>query len=132
MQRINQALLIFGLLGVLFFTGCVERHLTIDTGPSSALVILNDEEIGTSPVTVSFSWYGDYNIRISKEGYETLKTHRKLAGPWYDYFPFDFFAQVLNSKRIVDSYQWHFDLEKLQLPEREELIKQANALKDQM
>ena len=132
MQRTNQALLIFGLLGVLFFTGCVERHLTIDTSPSSALVILNDEEIGVSPVTVSFSWYGDYNIRISKEGYETLKTHRKLAGPWYDYFPFDFFAQVLNSKRIVDSYQWHFDLEKLQLPEREELIKQANALKDQM
>ena len=70
----------------LIVSGCLERQLTIKTNPAAALVELNDEEIGVSPVTVNFNWYGDYNVRISKEGYETLKTHRRLKGPWYDQF----------------------------------------------
>ena len=94
--------------------------------------MLNDEEIGQSPVTVSFNWYGDYSIRLTRQGYETLKTHRKLEGPWYDHFPFDFFAQVLNPKRIVDSYEWTFELEELKAADREQLIKDAKLLKQQL
>jgi hypothetical protein len=120
------------LIAGLLIGGCVERQLTINTEPRGALVTLNDEEIGTSPVTVSFNWYGDYNVRISKEGYETLKTHRKLKRPWYDKFPFDFFAQILNPKRIVDSYEWTFTLAPKQYPTREELIQNAEKLKKQL
>ena len=116
----------------LLLAGCVERQLTINTEPQGALVLLNDEEIGTSPVTVSFEWYGDYAVRINKAGYETLKTHRKLGAPWYDAFPFDFFAQVLNPKRIVDEYEWTFELETKQQIGREELIKNAQELKEQL
>ena len=120
------------LIVILFLAGCVERQLTINTQPQGALVALNDEEIGTSPVTVSFNWYGDYNVRISKEGFETLKTHRELKGPWYDKFPFDFFAQILSPKRIVDSYEWTFELSPKQYPSREKLIKDAEELKKQL
>ncbi len=120
------------LLTLIFLTGCVERQLTINTNPQGAVIVLNDEEIGTSPVTVSFNWYGHYNVRISKEGYQTLKTHRKLKGPWYDKFPFDFFAQVLNPKQIKDTYEWTFDLEPYKAPEKEELIQQAKDLKKQL
>jgi len=120
------------LITILILTGCVERRLTINTEPQGAVVFLNDEEIGVSPVTVSFEWYGDYNVRISKEGYQTLKTHRKPARPWYDSFPFDFFAGVLNPKRIVDTYEWTFELAPLQQPTREELIEKAQALKGQL
>ena len=125
---LSVAVLIVGL----FLAGCVERQLTINTQPQEALVVLNDEEIGTSPVTVSFNWYGDYDVRITKEGYQTLKTHRKLESPWYDNFPFDFFAQILNPQRMVDSYEWSFELpEKVQVS-REELIGDSQELKAQM
>ena len=117
---------------ILLASGCVERQLTINTQPQGALVSLNDEEIGVSPVSVSFNWYGDYNVHVSKEGYETLKTHRKLKGPWYDAFPFDFFAQVLNPNRIVDSYEWTFDLSEKQTPTREELVSDAEKLQKQL
>jgi hypothetical protein len=110
-------------------SGCVERRLTINTEPQGALVLLNDEEIGTSPVTTSFQWYGDYNVLIRKEGYETLKTHRELEGPWYDSFPFDFFAQIIRPKRIVDSYEWTFALEEKKQISREQLIQNAQELK---
>jgi hypothetical protein len=125
-------LLVVGLAAILTVSGCVERRLTINTKPQGALVTLNDEEIGISPVTVSFNWYGDYDVRISKEGFETLKTHRKLKGPWYDNFPFDFFANCLNPKRIVDSYEWTFELKEKQELERQQLIEDARQLKQQL
>jgi hypothetical protein len=125
-------LLAGGLIATLLLAGCVERQLTINTVPQGALVSLNDEEIGRTPVTVSFNWYGDYDVRISKAGFETLKTHRKLEAPWYDAFPFDFFAQILNPDRIVDSYEWTFELAPQKLPTREELISSAEKLEKQL
>jgi len=119
--------LIFAVLAVLIvaLTGCVERRLTINTNPPGGLVTLNDEEIGVSPVTVPFSWYGDYNVRLVKEGYETLNTHKMLKAPLHDAFPFDFFAEILWPGRIIDEYEWTFDLEPYQKPDRDKLIKQA-------
>jgi hypothetical protein len=126
------SLLLAVLAAGLLLGGCVERKLTINTEPQGAVVVLNDEEIGTSPVTVSFEWYGDYDVRITKEGFETLKTHRNLKAPLRDYFPFDFFAQILNPKRIVDSYEWTFTLAPQKQPDRDELIQNAQSLKEQL
>ena len=124
------------LLSLLIITclasGCVERKLTIRTTPDNALVTLNDEEIGMSPVTVSFQWYADYRVRVTKAGYNTLETHRELKAPWYDHFPFDFVAQVLTPKRIVDEHEWSFDLTPAEPADRDAVIQQAQALQLEM
>ena len=130
-KRVLRLLVVVGA-SALLSTGCVERRLTINTEPQGALVLLNDEQIGTSPVTVDFNWYGDYAVRARKEGYETLETHRDLPAPWYDHFPLDFFVQVLYPGRIVDSYEWTFPLEPRQEMTREELIRNADALRNQV
>ncbi len=119
------------LLGM-FCSGCVERQLTINTTPPGARVFLNDEDIGESPVTATFRWYGDYNVRISTPGFQTLRTHRPLEGPWYDSFPFDFLAQIVNPKRIIDSYEWTFELQPRQPMARDALIDRALSLSRQM
>jgi hypothetical protein len=118
-----------GFAVIMLLGGCVERKLTVNTEPSGAVVWLNDEEIGTSPVTVEFNWYGDYKVHIFKEGYETLNTHKKLARPLHDKFPFDFIAEILWPKQIVDEYEWEFSLTSYQAPQREELIDKAELLK---
>ena len=123
---------LLSVTALMLLTGCVERELTIKTHPEEALVFLNDEEIGFSPVTVNFNWYGDYRVRIRKEGYETLNTHRELKGPWYDGFPFDFFAQIVNPNRIVDTYKWTFELEPRRQISREELIQNAQDMQKQL
>ena len=130
-RNISFIILVSIVLSGLILTGCVERRLTINTQPQGALIVLNDEEIGTSPVTTSFEWYGDYWVKISKEGYETLDTHRNLKGPWYDQFPFDFFA-MLNPKRTIDSYEWTFELKSQKQPTSEELIQRAEEIKKQL
>jgi PEGA domain len=125
-------LILIGLFFSVFVSGCVERKLTINTQPQGALVVLNDEEIGESPVTVNFKWYGDYSVRLSKEGYQTLNTHRNLKGPWYDNFPWDFFAEIVDPHRIVNSYEWMFELSPKQPVSPEELIRSARSLKEQV
>jgi len=133
MEKQNSSAVILAILiAITALAGCVERELTINTKPQGANVALNDEEIGESPVTVNFNWYGDYCVRISKEGYETLNTHRELKGPWYDHFPFDFFAEIVNPSRIVDSYEWTFELSPGRQIGRDELIQNAEELKKQL
>ena len=122
----NHNWLLAGLLIAAFvLTGCVERRLTIVTEPKEAVIWLNDEEVGTTPVTVNFNWYGDYSVRAEKSGYEILNTHRVLQRPLHDKFPFDFFAEVLWPKKIVDEYTWEFKLEPYQQVSPDELIEAA-------
>ena len=115
---------------VLLLSGCVERKLTINTEPQGAIVALNDEEIGISPVTIEFNWYGDYNIRIEKQGYETLNTHRKLKGPVHDRFPFDFMYEVLWPGRVIDEYEWSFRLTAYEPVDRDELLRASEVMKE--
>jgi hypothetical protein len=99
--------------------------MLITSEPAGAVVQVSDVEIGRTPVEQSFTWYGDYDIVIRKEGYETLKTHANLKAPWYEVPPLDFFSEIApwtyHDKRYV-----HFKLEKLQLPPDDELIRRAS------
>ncbi len=132
---IKKNILLSGITGLIFTiltSGCIERQLKINTTPQGAMVALNDEQIGQSPVTVSFNWYGDYYVRLTKDGYETLNTHKMLKAPWYDHFPFDFFVGVLWPQRIVDSYEWTFKLTEQKELSREELLQKADDLSKEM
>ena len=127
-KRIKGLLL---LLGIALAAGCVERRLTILTEPPDAVVWLNDEEIGTTPVTVGFNWYGDYKIRIEKDGYQTLNTHQDLPRPAEDYFPLDFFAEVLWPGTIKRDIAWTFSLQSAQNPSSQTLLEQAARFQEQ-
>jgi hypothetical protein len=122
----NIALIILFIL-ICFCVGCVERKLTIITEPSGALVALNDEEIGISPVTVGFEWYGDYSVRITKDGYQALNTHKNLKRPLRDVAPFDLLDDTINTR--ADEYTWTFKLEPYQEPNKAELIEDALKMK---
>jgi len=120
-----------GIFTAILLSGCVERRLTIVTEPQEAIVWLNDEEIGATPVTVNFNWYGDYRVRIEKPGYEILNTHQRLERPAHDKFPMDFFAEVLWPKTIEDAYTWTFELQPYQQASAEELIEAARTMRQE-
>lgn len=85
-------LLLFSLLPI---GGCVEQTLSIDSNPPGALVYLNDQEVGRTPLTRDFKWYGDYDIQLRQDGYETLSTHHMLAAPAWNWVPLDLFAYLI-------------------------------------
>ena len=105
--------------------GCVRRVATINTDPQGATVTLNDREIGTSPVSVDFTWYGDYDVIIRKEGYETVHTHHKLNAPWYQVPPIDLFSEALVPFTITDRHEMCFPLEPKAEIARDELYEAA-------
>ena len=83
------------LLSLVLGTGCVRRSLTVKSDPPGALVYLNGVEVGRTPMTRDFTWYGTYDVTLRKEGYETLKTEGKVIAPWWQWVPIDFFAEAL-------------------------------------
>jgi len=80
---------------LLLLTGCVRRSLTVKSNPSGALVYLNGVEVGRTPMTRDFTWYGTYDVVLRKEGYETLKTRGKVIAPWWQWVPIDLVAELL-------------------------------------
>jgi hypothetical protein len=119
---------VIGFGGVI---GCVERRITINTEPKGALVYLNDKEVGRTPLTVPFEWYGDYDVVIRKDGYETLKTHEKVVQPWYEYIPIDFFSELLWPATIYDEHYMDFDLKQYQPTDIKELGNRALEMRAQ-
>lgn len=127
----GQKILLLASVVLMFVAaGCVERQLTINTEPQGGLVFLNDEEIGIAPITIGFSWYGNYSVRVTKDDYQTLNTNRILKAPLHDKFPIDFFAEIVWPGKIVNSYDWTFKLEEYKIADRETLLKQAEELKE--
>ncbi len=118
-------LLVAALALAVGLTGCVRRTIRITTEPPNALVYLNDQEIGRSTVTTDFLWYGDYDVIIRKEGYQTLKTNWEIKAPWYQVIPFDFLADVLWPGHIHDEHSRHFVLQPADPPSKEDLIGRA-------
>ena len=104
--------------------------MTITTEPPNALVSLNDQEVGRSEVTTDFLWYGDYEVTVRKEGYQTLQTNWKIKPPWYQRVPIDFFAEVLWPGRIHDARSRHFVLAPATIPTPEEVIGRARETRE--
>lgn len=78
--------------------GCVERTLTVQTNPPGALVYMNDQEVGRTPVSRPFLWYGYYDVQVRKAGYQTLRTTTPVIAPWWQWLPFDLVAEILPFK----------------------------------
>jgi len=108
MRRRCAWLLVAGY-GLLILSGCVRRSLTIRTEPPGALVYVNDQLKGKSPVTYDFEWYGWHRFSIRKDGYERLDDNRLLRCPPYLWIPFDL-AMELMPFPVRDQRTWSYTL----------------------
>jgi len=106
-RSILQAGLAFAAITSL--TGCVERTITITSDPAGALVWLNDREVGRTPLEVEFLYYGTYDVRLVKDGYEPLLTSGEASAPWWDLPGLDLAAEVVPVKLNSD-IDWHYVL----------------------
>ena len=88
--------------------GCVERVMTVKSDPPGALVYLNDQEVGRTPMEKEFLWYGTYDLQLRKEGYQTLTARPRVWAPWWQVVPLDLLAELIPLPlvdRPVLSYQ---------------------------
>ena len=111
-------------------TGCVRRTITITTEPPGTMVWLNDREVGRSPVDVDFDFYGTYDVRLEREGYEPQMTSGDAEAPWWDMVVLDLVAELMPFP-VHSRVEWHYALEPLD-DDPEALTRRARELRSKV
>jgi hypothetical protein len=109
--------------------GCVQRRLTIRSNPPGALVYVDDYQIGTTPVSTSFVYYGTRKVRLVLSGYETLTVLQPIPTPWYEYPALDFISENLVPKEIRDERVVEFQLQPQMIVPSQQLLSRAENLR---
>ncbi|MEN6405192.1 MAG: PEGA domain-containing protein [Thermoguttaceae bacterium] len=120
------------LLGVALcigLTGCVERRMTVRTNPPGALLYVDDYEVGVTPVSTSFTYYGTRKIRLVKDGYETLTVTQSIPPPWYEYPVLDFVSENFVPGQVRDQRTLDFQLRPQVVVPTEQLISRAEQIR---
>ena len=102
--------------------------MTITSVPSGAIAYVSHQEVGRTPVTITVTYSGEYDIELRKEGYETLKTSFNFESPWYQKPGIDFFAEI-GWHKFYDRQEKLFTLRKRKPISDAELIKAADELR---
>ncbi|MBX3363160.1 MAG: PEGA domain-containing protein [Phycisphaeraceae bacterium] len=99
-----------GLASLALFGCASDRRLIVTSDPPGARIWLNDTEIGRTPASASFKFYGVYDVRLEAPGHEPLHTRRRVEAPLYEYPVIDLVAMAVPGRRR-HHVAWHFELE---------------------
>ena len=107
----------------------MQRRLTIRSNPPGALVYVDDYQVGTTPVSTDFVYYGNRKVRLVKSGYETLTVIQPIPAPWYEYPVIDFFAENLIPGEIRDERVVEYQLQPQVIVPSQQLLGRAENLR---
>ena len=103
--------------------------MTIRSNPPGALVYVDDQEVGVTPASTPFVYYGTRKIQIFADGYEPLTVKQPFPAPWYQIPPLDFVLENVWPWEIRDERVVQFDLQPQQMVQNEKLIERAEMLR---
>ncbi len=117
-------------LSLLAATGCVQRRLLVTSQPEGALVTVDHQPIGHTPVAVPFTYYGTREVQVEKDGYQSIKVKHRIAPPWYQLPPLDFISDNFWPREIRDDRVLDFpEMKPLATINENNLLDRANQLR---
>ncbi len=122
---------LLGMMFVLAQAGCVKRRYTIRTDPPGATVVVNNEEIGRSPVSRSFTFYGDRDILLMLDGYKTQHLIQPIAPPWYDNKLTEVVTENFLPFTLRDEREFNYKMGPDDIPPINDLMSRADNLRSQ-
>lgn len=118
-------------LAALCSSGCMHRRLTIRSDPPGAAVLVDGDEVGFTPCSIDYTYYGTREITLMKDGYKTLRAPVKLSTPWYQIFPLEFVTDNFALTKINDRREVSFPLAREELEPTQYLEDRANSLRSE-
>ena len=91
-------------------SGCVRRRMTIRTTPPGATIYVDDQLVGTSPVSTDFTYYGVRTIKVMKDRFRTETIQHRFSPPWYQVPPVDFISENLWPGKLRDEHVLDYQL----------------------
>jgi hypothetical protein len=107
--------------------GTQSRRIVVTSDPSGARVHLNDIDVGVTPVEVDFTYFGVYEVRLAKDGFEPVVDARKAEAPMHEWPGFDLVAMALPGDEVTE-IAWHFVLEE-EREDRAGLVERAREVR---
>ena len=123
--------LIIMLLATLTQVGCVHRRVTVNSSPQGALVKVDGRDIGYTPASLDFTWYGTREVQLLMDGYETRTEQIDINAPWYQKFPLDFVSDNFLGKHVTDHRQFSFQLQPKRIGHSNDVLQRAGALRSE-
>jgi hypothetical protein len=111
-------------------TGCVRRRMTIRSNPPGAKVYVDEQEIGTTPVSTNFVYYASRKITLIKDGFRTETTYHRVLPTWYEIPGVDFFSENLYPRELRDERVVDFQLVPQENVRMEDLLGRAETLRE--
>lgn len=102
------------LLTISSAVGCVERRFIIHSEPPGALVYVNSNYLGITPVDGYITYYGKQQITLIKEGYETLDIVEPYPPVWWDIPGVDFLTENIWPTKLRDVRKFSYTMRPLQ------------------
>lgn len=130
--RHNRWIRIIGLIVLLsgaLQSGCIRRVLMVRSDPEGALVSIDRQTVGQTPVAVPFTYYGTREIRLEKDGFELLETKERFRPPWYDIPPLSFLTAHFSLRERRDVRNLDYRLTPKAMVDESELLQRAGQLR---
>ena len=96
--------------------------MTVRSDPPGALVMVDGQEMGYTPCSFDFLYYGTREITLMMPGYETLTTLQKVQAPWYQYPGIDFFADNFSPAKITNRHEFFYTMQPQAIVPTDELL----------
>lgn len=119
-------------LAVCLLDGCVSRRATIRSNPPGALVEVDGQRLGFTPVSFDFQYYATREITLSKVGYETLRIKQPVKPPWYQVPPLDAISDNLLPFRVTNRHDFSYTLKRKQMESTPALIDRASNVRSRV
>lgn len=109
----------------LLAAGCVRRELSVTSEPPGALVTINGEELGPTPVSgVRFVHYGVWRVELRLDGHRTVIDAVAVHPPLWDRMGLDLLAG-LAPWTVRDRRSFHYRLDPVEAAGKEEALGRA-------
>ncbi|MDA7541321.1 PEGA domain-containing protein [bacterium] len=125
----KKAIITLVCLTVFFSTGCLRRRLTVRSNPPGAMVYIDDVQVGNTPVSIPFTYYGTRTIRLEKDRFQTVEVQENINAPWYQIPPLDFVSELLIPMEIRDERAVNLDMQPLAPTNENEVMGRANQIR---
>ncbi|HQU41299.1 MAG TPA: PEGA domain-containing protein [Pirellulales bacterium] len=109
--------------------GCVQRRITIRSNPPGALVYVDKYEIGKTPCSVEYIYYGTREIKLVKDGFETLTVLQWIPPPLYEIPPLDFVSENIVPYELRDERTFEYQLVPTRVVPTNQLLGRAENLR---
>ncbi len=121
--------ILIAILVILATTGCVHRRMMITSNPPGALILMEGEDVGYTPMAMDFTYYGTREITLVKDGFETKTVMQKVKAPWYQRGPLEFATDNFALHKINNRHDFHFNLDPVAQVSNQDLRSRAEELR---